>query len=121
MATTDTPTADISAPAETETAPESISDETRSSRLEALTATIEQVAEAVRMDGGDLVLVYADVETGIVDVELQGACSSCAVSSYTMAAGVERILQDRFPWITEIRGGLGEDTGVTGTGGWVPQ
>ena len=45
-----------------------------------LQALIELMRPAVQADGGDLVLVSADVETGVVEVQLQGACSSCAVS-----------------------------------------
>ena len=61
---------------------------------------------AVQADGGDLVLVRADVETGVVEVQLQGACSSCAISSATLSGGVERILRERLPWVTEVIGGL---------------
>ena len=60
---------------------------------------------AVQADGGDLVLVRADVETGVVEVQLQGACSSCAISSATLSGGVERILRERLPWVTEVIGG----------------
>ena len=47
---------------------------------------------SVQQDGGDLLLVSADVETGVVEVQLQGACSSCAISASTLEGGVSRIL-----------------------------
>ncbi len=80
---------------------------------------------AVQADGGDLVLVRADVETGVVEVQLQGACSSCAVSSATLSGGVERILRDRLPWVTEVVGGLDDslsfdESASLGSGGYVP-
>ena len=45
---------------------------------------MELMREAVQQDGGDLVLVGADYATGVVDVELQGACGSCAISAMTL-------------------------------------
>jgi Fe-S cluster biogenesis protein NfuA len=44
-------------------------------RLAELQALIDLMRPAVQADGGDLVLVSADVETGVVEVQLQGACS----------------------------------------------
>jgi Fe-S cluster biogenesis protein NfuA len=81
---------------------------------------------AVQADGGDLVLVRADVETGVVEVQLGGACSSCAISSDTLQGGVTRILTDRLKWVTEVIGGLddtidAEDSMSLGAGGYVPR
>jgi len=81
---------------------------------------------AVQADGGDLVLVRADVDTGVVEVQLGGACSSCAISSDTLQGGVTRILTDRLPWVTEVIGGLDEAIDVEesvslGVGGYVPR
>ena len=102
-----------------------LTDEERGERLAALTAIIELMRPAVQQDGGDLALLSADVTTGVVEVQLQGACSSCAVSSSTLQGGVERILHDRLDWITEVRGGVDEsvDPFVSesmGRGGYVP-
>ncbi len=75
--------------------PEPLTDEARAARLGELRELIELMRPAVQQDGGDLVLVAADVETGVVEVQLQGACSSCAISSSTLEGGVERILTTR--------------------------
>jgi Fe-S cluster biogenesis protein NfuA len=83
-----------------------LTDEDRTSRLEALQELLDLIRPAVQSDGGDLILVSADVETGEIEVQLQGACSSCAISSSTLQAGVERILHDRLDWVTEVRGSL---------------
>ena len=90
-----------------------------------LQAILDLMRPAVQADGGDLVLVRADVETGVVEVELQGACSSCAISEATLSGGVERILRERLPWVTEVVGGLDdsldyEESSALGTGGYVP-
>lgn len=94
-------------------------------RLAQLTGLIELMRPAVQADGGDLALVHADVTTGVVEVQLQGACSSCAVSASTLQGGVERILHDRLPWVTEVRGSLDEtvdpfESEAMGRGGYVP-
>jgi len=102
-----------------------ISDDERSERLSKLAGIIDLMRPAVQADGGDLVLVRADVETGVIEVQLQGACSSCAVSSATLSGGVERILRERLPWVTEVIGGLDDSLSVDesaslGSGGYVP-
>jgi Fe-S cluster biogenesis protein NfuA len=81
---------------------------------------------AVQADGGDLQLTHADVERGVVEVQLQGACSSCAISAVTLQGGVERILRDRLPWITEVQGGVDEsidpfESAAMGQGGYTPK
>jgi Fe-S cluster biogenesis protein NfuA len=102
-----------------------LGDEERGERLAALNSIIELMRPAVQADGGDLALLSADVVTGVVEVQLQGACSSCAVSSSTLQGGVERILRDRLDWITEVRGGVDESVDPflsesMGRGGYVP-
>ena len=85
-----------------------LSDDERGERLAALNKIIELMRPAVQADGGDLVLMSADVERGIVEVQLQGACSSCAVCSSTLQGGVDRILKGRLDWVTEVIGGVDE-------------
>jgi Fe-S cluster biogenesis protein NfuA len=104
---------------------EALSDQERGERLSQLNSLIELMRPAVQADGGDLALLFADVATGVVEVQLQGACSSCAVSSSTLQGGVERILHDRLPWVTEVRGGVDEsvdpfESESMGRGGYVP-
>ncbi len=103
-----------------------LGDEERAERLRALQSLIDLMRPAVQADGGDLVLVAADVETGVVEVQLQGACSSCAVSSSTLQGGVERILTQRLDWVTEVVGGLDDsldpfESASLGQGGYVPR
>ena len=103
-----------------------LTDEERKQRLDDLTGLIEMIRPAVQQDGGDLLLVEADVEKGTVEVMLQGSCSSCAISTTTLQAGVERILTDRLPWVTEVRGGVDEsvdpeESAAMGRGAYVPK
>jgi Fe-S cluster biogenesis protein NfuA len=103
-----------------------LSDEERSARLGALVELIEMMRPAVQADGGDLILVDADVVAGRVEVMLQGSCSSCAISSVTLQAGVERILTQRLPWVKSVVGRLDEtleweQSMALGQGGYVPK
>jgi Fe-S cluster biogenesis protein NfuA len=103
-----------------------VSDEERQGRLEELNELIELIRPAIQQDGGDLYLVSADVETGLVEVQLQGACSSCAISTTTLKAGIDRILKDRLPWVTEVTGDVDEDMDfeesyAMGRGAYVPK
>ncbi|MGH9305641.1 MAG: NifU family protein [Acidimicrobiales bacterium] len=102
------------------------SPQVQAERLEALEALLGLMRPAVQADGGDLVLVSADVVGGRVEVMLQGSCSSCAISSTTLQAGVERILHDRLDWVTEVLGRVDEslsldDSMAMGQGGYVPK
>ena len=106
------------------TAPEP-SDDERADRLAQLNSIIELMRPAVQADGGDLALLSADVVSGVVEVQLQGSCSSCAISASTLQGGVERILHDRLPWVTEVIGGVDEsadpfESEAMGRGGYVP-
>jgi Fe-S cluster biogenesis protein NfuA len=103
-----------------------LTDDERAMRLAELMETIDLIRPAVQADGGDLVLLDADPDTGVVEVQLQGACSSCAVSSMTLQAGIERILRDRHPWVTEVTGDVdetmdAEESAAMGRGGYVPK
>jgi Fe-S cluster biogenesis protein NfuA len=108
------------------TEPQELTEEDKAERLAQLTDLIEMVRPIIQQDGGDLVLVRADVASGVVELQLQGACSSCAISSTTLQAGVERILKDRLDWVTEVSGGVDEDmdweqSAAMGRGAYVPK
>ena len=64
---------------------------------------IEVIRPAVQADGGDLHLLDVDEATGLVTVELSGACVSCPASTVTLKAGIERILKDRVEGVTEVQ------------------
>lgn len=63
---------------------------------------IQVIRPAIQADNGDIFLREVDEETGVVTVELIGACVSCPASTVTLKAGVERILKDRVPGVTEV-------------------
>lgn len=65
-----------------------------------LEETLDYIRPAVQADGGDLVLLGA--EDGIVNIQMVGACGGCPLSMMTLKAGIERILMDRVPGVTEV-------------------
>jgi Fe-S cluster biogenesis protein NfuA len=67
----------------------------------AVLEAIELIRPALQSDGGDIVYRYLD-DDGVVHVSLVGACGTCPVSMMTLKAGVERIIMDRVPEVTEV-------------------
>jgi len=68
---------------------------------EGILEAIDAIRPALQSDGGDIVFMGLD-EDGIVHVSLVGACGTCPVSMMTLKAGVERIIMDRVPGVTEV-------------------
>ena len=66
---------------------------------EQVEATIEVIRPALQADGGDIVLRDVDADTGVVEVELVGACGTCPVATQTLKAG---IMRDRVDGVTEV-------------------
>ena len=68
-------------------------------------AKVEEVIEimrpAIQADGGDIELIGVD-DSGVVTVELQGACVSWPAATVTMKAGIERIMKDRVEGVTAV-------------------
>ncbi|MBQ0769551.1 MAG: NifU family protein [Bizionia sp.] len=54
----------------------------------------EYIKPAVASDGGNIQFESYDPETKIVKVILQGACSGCPSSTYTLKSGIENMLKE---------------------------
>lgn len=61
---------------------------------------LEVIRPAIQMDGGDLQL--ESISDGVVTVRLLGTCDGCPMSPVTLKQGVERILRERVPEVTEV-------------------
>ncbi len=61
---------------------------------------LELIRPAIQMDGGDIELVGVQGQT--VTVRLSGTCGACPISPVTLKQGVERILHERVPGVTEV-------------------
>lgn len=82
--------------------------------IEKVEQVIEVIRPAIQADNGDIHLRGVDTDTGVVSVELVGACVSCPASTVTLKAGIERILKDRVPGVTEVVDvGVGTETAVS--------
>ncbi len=77
-------------------------DEAPSEMYAKVAKVIEIIRPAIQADKGDIVLREVDEESGVVTVELQGACVTCPASTETMKAGVERILMDRVEGVNAV-------------------
>ncbi len=63
-------------------------------------AALELIRPQIQMDGGDIRL--ESVEGGKVTVQLLGTCESCPLTPVTLRQGVERILRETVPGVTEV-------------------
>lgn len=70
---------------------------------DAVEQVIKVIRPAIQADSGDIFLRNVDEETGVVSVELVGACITCPASSQTLKEGLERILTQRVDGVTEVR------------------
>lgn len=61
----------------------------------------EKVRPAVARDGGDV--VFDSFEDGVVYLNMQGACSGCPSSVYTLKNGIENLLKYYIPEVEEVR------------------
>lgn len=86
---------------------DSAADESQSAGASKLFDAVAQVVRiirpAIQADQGDIFLKEVDEDTGIVSVELVGACISCPASTQTLKQGLERILKQRVEGVTEVR------------------
>ena len=73
----------------------------QASMEEGVLEAIDLIRPALQSDGGDIMLNGIDSD-GVVHVSLVGACGTCPVSMMTLKAGVERIIMDRVPGVTEV-------------------
>ncbi|KAL8534029.1 hypothetical protein ACS0TY_010157 [Phlomoides rotata] len=76
-----------------------------------------RIRPAVQDDGGDIEYVSFDLDTGIVKLRMQGACSGCPSSSFTLKSGIENMLMHYVHEVKGVKQELDdEDEGVVLTG-----
>ncbi len=62
-----------------------------------------RVRPAVAQDGGDIIFHDFEEKTGVVWLEMRGACSGCPSSTATLKVGIENMLKHFIPEVTEVR------------------
>jgi Fe-S cluster biogenesis protein NfuA len=98
-----TATEDLPA-AETEaTQPGTDAADEQSELYDKVAQVVKVIRPAIQADQGDIFLKGVDDASGIVSVELVGACVSCPASTQTLKQGLERILKQRVEGVTEVR------------------
>ena len=73
------------------------------------TETIKQIKDlletrvrpAVAMDGGDI--TFCSFESGVVTLQMKGACAGCPSSTATLKIGIENMLRHYIPEVTEVK------------------
>ena len=68
-----------------------------------------RIRPAVAEDGGDIVFKAYDQETGVVSVQLMGACDGCPSSSVTLKSGIENMLMHYVPEVKGVQQWSPED------------
>lgn len=62
---------------------------------------IDSIRPMLQNDGGDIEFVEVTADNA-VKVRLQGACSCCPSAQATLKMGVERLLKERVPQVTQV-------------------
>lgn len=65
-------------------------------------AALDEIRPALHFDGGDIEFLDWSPDTGIVRIQLIGACHGCSMSEVTLTAGVERIVKERVPEVRSL-------------------
>ena len=65
--------------------------------LEIIQIIDQHIKPAVASDGGNIVFDSYDEELKSVQVILQGACSGCPSSTFTLKNGIEQLLREMLP------------------------
>jgi Fe-S cluster biogenesis protein NfuA len=61
-----------------------------------------RIRPAVAQDGGDILFSRFEADTGVVWLNMRGACSGCPSSTATLKAGVESMLKHYVPEVTRV-------------------
>jgi Fe-S cluster biogenesis protein NfuA len=67
---------------------------------EQVESALAKIRPMLERDGGSVELV--EVDGTIVKVRLTGACHGCPMSQMTLKAGIERIVKQEVPEITQV-------------------
>jgi Fe-S cluster biogenesis protein NfuA len=74
---------------------------TKEELFEKVNASLENIRPYLAADGGGIQLLEV-TDDFVARVELQGACTTCSMSTMTMKAGVEGAIRAAVPQIKEV-------------------
>jgi Fe-S cluster biogenesis protein NfuA len=61
---------------------------------------LDEIRPTLQRDGGDV--EYIGFNKGKVQIKLTGACQGCPFATITTKNGIERILKERIPEVSEV-------------------
>ena len=64
---------------------------------------LDKIRPHLKMDGGDVKFVKFDEKTGVLEVEMQGACGGCPMSQMTLQDGIGRAVMEEVPEVKELK------------------
>ena len=68
---------------------------------EKIQGALDTIRPLLQEEGGDVELVSVE-EGGIVHVKLTGACGGCPMAQMTLKNGVERVVKQLVPEVTQV-------------------
>lgn len=63
--------------------------------------SLDRIRPYIQRDGGNIEFVSVD-EHGVVTVQFFGACVGCGLLDYTLKGGVEALLMEEVPEVTQV-------------------
>jgi Fe-S cluster biogenesis protein NfuA len=67
---------------------------------------LQKIRPMLQLEGGDVELIDVD-ESGVVKVQLKGACAGCAAANMTLQWGIEERLKEEIPEINRVEAVFG--------------
>lgn len=63
--------------------------------------SLDRIRPYIQRDGGNIEFIKVD-DNGVVTVKFFGACVGCGLLDYTLKGGVEALLMEDVPEVTEV-------------------
>ncbi len=76
--------------------------QTQDDSVARIQAALDEIRPALQFDGGDIEFLGWSPDTGVVQVQMVGACHGCSMSEVTLVSGVERIVKERVPEVRAL-------------------
>ena len=71
--------------------------------MEKLEQVLDKIRPNLQADGGDVKLVNYDQKTGIVELQLTGACHGCPLADVTLKNLIEEEIKKELPEVKEVK------------------
>ncbi len=68
---------------------------------ETVESILDKIRPSIQADGGDVELVNIRTDN-VIEVRLKGACNGCPMATLTLKAGIERIIKEELPEVSEV-------------------